>query len=143
MTNAGEYLLSLPQHLDNMHDDDLARATSLSGGSNAAQEPATSEAWIAKIAEASAELLLKEVRAIASLTDQGAAQLSADLEYFSNIVAALSLAPPSALIAWYKCASAPRDEYEDFARAATSEGIDVRVVRAAAATRGIKLSSSL
>ena len=143
MTNAGEYLLSLPQHLDNMHDDDLARATLLSGDSNAAQEPATSEAWIAKIAEASAELLLKEVRAIASLTDQGAAQLSADLEYFSNIVAALSLAPPSALIAWYKCASAPRDEYEDFARAATSEGIDVRVVRAAAATRGIKLSSSL
>ena len=48
---------------------------------------ATSEDWIAKIAEASADLVLKEVQSISSLSDQGAAQLSADLEYFSNIVA--------------------------------------------------------
>ena len=29
MTNAGEYLLSLPQHLDGINDDDLARTSSL------------------------------------------------------------------------------------------------------------------
>jgi len=141
MTNAGEYLLSLPQHLDGINDDDLARTSSLatSDDESASRDMATSEDWIAKIAEASADLVLKEVQTIPSLTDQGAAQLSADLEYFSNIVTALSLTPPSALLAWYKCVSASRDEYDEFARTAATEGIDARVVKAAAAVRGIQL----
>ena len=62
MTNAGEYLLSLPQHLDGINDDDLARTSSLATSEeSAAQDVATSEDWIAKIAEASADLVLKEV----------------------------------------------------------------------------------
>jgi len=144
MTNAGEYLLSLPQHLDGINDDDLARTSSLATSEeSAAQDVATSEDWIAKIAEASADLVLKEVQSISSLSDQGAAQLSADLEYFSNIVAALSLTPPSALLAWYKCVGASRDEYDEFARTAAAEGIDARIVKAAAATRGIQLRSTI
>ena len=138
MTNAGEYLLSLPQHLDGANDDDIPRTVSLSDDVRSGQD--TSEDWIAKIAEASAELLLKEVQSIGSLTEQGAAQLAVDLEYFSNIVAALSLDPPSALSAWYRCVSVPREEYDAFARSANAEGIDARIVRAVAATRGIASS---
>jgi len=131
MTNAGEYLLSLPQHLDTAHDD--------AADGDEGRPVIPSEAWIARIAEASADLLLKEVQSIKSLTEQGSAQLAADLEYFSNIVAALALAPPDTLIAWCKCVSTSSGEYGTFARSAESLGIDARVVNAAAATRGIHL----
>jgi hypothetical protein len=131
MTNAGEYLLSLPQHLDNAHEETA----------NGESKPTVaSEAWIARIAEASADLLLKEVQSIRSLTEQGAAQLAADLEYFSNIVAALALAPPDALVAWCTCVSTPSGEYGTFARGTEAANIDARVVNAVAAIRGIPLA---
>lgn len=136
VTNAGEYLLSLPQHLDGANDEEASRVTA----PNTDSSSSSSEDWIAKIAESSAELLLKEVGSIQKLTEQGAAQLAVDLEYFSNIVAALSLEPPGALSAWCKCVSAPRDEYEAFARSAASAGMDIRIARDVAAKRGITIS---
>lgn len=137
MTNAGEYLLSLPQYLDNLHDDDTVRVTAPVAGESF-NDSATAEVWIGKVAEASAELVLKEVQAIKALSEQGSAQLAADLEYFSNIVAALSLSPPETLIAWCKCVSTPGDEYVAFAR--SPDGVDPRVVRAVAAAREIALT---
>ena len=131
VTNAGEYLLSLPQHLDNAHEETA---------DGESKPVVASEAWIARIAEASADLLLKEVQSIRSLTEQGAAQLAADLEYFSNIVAALALMPPDALVAWRVCVGTPSGEYGTFARGTESESIDARVVNAVAAIRGIPLA---
>ena len=136
MTNAGEYLLSLPQHLDGANDEEVSRATDLNDYSSSS----SSEDWIAKIAESSAALLLKEVGSIQKLTERGAAQLAGDLEYFSNIVAALSLDPPGALSTWCECVSAPRDEYEAFARSAVSAGKDIQIARDVAAKRGITIS---
>lgn len=137
MTNAGEYLLSLPQYLDNLHDDDAVRIIAPVAGESF-DDSATAEVWIGKVAEASAELVLKEVQAIKALSEQGSAQLAADLEYFSNIVAALSLSPPEMLIAWCKCVSTPVDEYIAFAH--SPDGVDPRVVRAVAAARDIVLT---
>lgn len=45
-----------------------------------------------------------------------------------NIVVAFLFALFSAFIVWYKCASAFRDEYEDFVCVVILEGIDVCVV---------------
>jgi hypothetical protein len=143
VTNAGEYLLSLPQHLDSMHDDEVTKlaAISIAADTNEpTQQLNTSESWIAKVAEASAEMFLKEVQSMKVLTDRGAAQLAADLEYFSNIVAALSLAPPNALIAWCKCVSTPRDEYAALISDSANNGIDSRIARAVAALRDITLA---
>ena len=168
MTNAGEYLLSLPQHLEAIADaEEEARArAAANAAADVAREagddasrvgvaPASTSTpdelepelelgpeieageWMADVAEAACGLLLGEVRRVRALSEPGAAQLAADVEYFINVVAALSLEPPRALVAYGACCAASRDSYAILA--GDDEGMDRDVVRAVAAMRGISL----
>ena len=92
---------------------------------------------MADVAEAACGLLLGEVRRVRALSEPGAAQLAADIEYFINVVAALSLEPPRALVAYGACCAASRDSYAILS--GDDEGMDRDVVRAVAAMRGISL----
>jgi len=167
MTNAGEYLLSLPQHLEAIaeaaeeeKDAATVAATAAAVAAAAGDDQAATVAvannppalddvepeleageWMSKVAEAASGLLLAEVRAIPALTEPGAAQLAADLEYFTNIVTALSLEPPAALRTYAVCAATARDSYGISVREDTLEGrrLDEDVVRAVASLRGIPL----
>ena len=169
MTNAGEYLLSLPQHLEAIAEaaaEEKGAAAAISAGTStenedngehqpgsatsaaatAATAPSTNDdhepeleagEWMAKVAEAASGLLLTEVRSIGALTEPGAAQLAADLEYFTNIVAALSLETPTALHTYAVCCAATRDSYSISVQ--EDQDLDKDVVRAVAAMRGITL----
>lgn len=162
VTTAGEYLLSLPQHLESIADaaeEERAAAAAAAGEmgrvgleeGEPAKSPTAADAeaataaehfdsgeWMTRVAEAAAGLLLAEVRAITTLGEPGAAQLAADLEYFNNIISALFSEPPSALRTYAVCAAAARDSYAISVR--DVEGMDEDVIRAVAKARGIKLN---
>ena len=161
VTTAGEYLLSLPQHLESIADaaeEERAAAAAvgemervgLQEDGEPAKSPTAADAeaahavehfdsgeWMARVAETATGLLLTEVRGITRLGEPGAAQLAADLEYFNNIISALFSEPPSALRTYAVCAAAARDSYAISVRDA--EGMDEDVIRAVAKARGIKL----
>ena len=161
VTTAGEYLLSLPQHLESIADAaEEERAAAAAAGEmgrvgleegEPAKSPTAADAeaaaaaehfdsgeWMTRVVEAAAGLLLAEVRGITTLGEPGAAQLAADLEYFNNIISALFSEPPSALRTYAVCAAAARDSYAISVR--DVEGMDEDVIRAVAKARGIKLN---
>ena len=148
MTNAGEYLLSLPQHLEAIaeaKEEAKEEARNAEADAEAGDDDAKTSTpdepdieageWMADVAEAACGLLLGEVRRVRALSEPGAAQLAADIEYFINVVAALSLEPPRALVAYGACCAASRDSYAILS--GDDEGMDRDVVRAVAAMRGI------
>ena len=145
MTNAGEYLLSLPQLLEAIAEAREEESLSLSlaqeeeggvpegGGSSGSIDAGE---WMADVAEAAAGLLLAHARGVEALAEPGAAQMGADVEYFINVVAALSLEPPPQLVAYAACCAAPRDSYAIIAK---DEGVDQDVARAVARMRNIRI----
>lgn len=53
-----------------------------------------------QVAAGAAELYVRELAKITSLSESGAAQLAADLDYFCNVLAALGVAVPLQLVTW-------------------------------------------
>lgn len=54
----------------------------------------------AQVAAGAAQVYEGELRGVRQLSASGAAQLSADLDYFCNVLAALGVAVPPALLTW-------------------------------------------
>ena len=143
VTNAGEYLLSLPQTLEQIaearEEDRLAAAAgdeSNESGNKVADDAHRVELdageWMADVARLAGDALLLEIKNVKTLSEQGAAQLAADAEYFANVVAALAPEPPAALVAVASCCAAPRDAFAAFARseAGAAHGDVVKLVGA-------------
>ncbi|CAN6215996.1 unnamed protein product [Urochloa humidicola] len=104
VTSVGEYLLTLPQQLEPL-------AEGISGneaGNDEAQFFATE--WIFKVAEGATALFMEQLRGIHYITDRGAQQLAADIEYLSNVLSALSMPIPPFLSTFHACVSTPRDQ---------------------------------
>ncbi len=53
-----------------------------------------------QVAAGAAELYVRELARIGSLSSAGSAQLAADLDYFCNVLAALGVALPPQLVTW-------------------------------------------
>jgi hypothetical protein len=70
---------------------------------------------------------------------QGGAQLSTDVEYFVNLMAALHVDPHAPLLALQLAAGAPAADFAGLARSAAADGGPevARVLRALAAMRGL------
>ncbi len=111
ITAAGEYLMMLPQILESALASEGAIEADGGGGEDA--EEGSSEAaelvaeWVDRAALASCQLYLNELKKLKVLSPQGAGQLAADIEYFSNVLSTLGLAVPSALAAWQAALVAP------------------------------------
>ena len=56
---------------------------------------------------------MEQLRGIQYITDRGAQQLSADIEYLSNVLSALSMPIPPFLTTFHTCLSTPRDQIRD------------------------------
>uniref|UniRef100_A0A383V7S2 Conserved oligomeric Golgi complex subunit 7 n=1 Tax=Tetradesmus obliquus TaxID=3088 RepID=A0A383V7S2_TETOB len=148
VTAVGEYLMALPQQLEVLMGDEAAAA----GGSG--QEAAALQAEAAEGDELAAEWLDKVVRGagllyaeallqIKSLSPSGGAQLAADAEYIANVMAALAVAPPPALVTAQLFAAAPADAFGSLAEGAVAGGsADIKVLKAIAAMRGIEWSEA-
>ena len=129
VTNAGEYLLSLPQTLEQVAEArEMERAAAraaaealgspgkpaASSDAEAAEGPEAAAAdatdgafgpeldpgeWMADVARHAADALCAEIRGVTRLSETGAAQLAADAEYFANVVAALAPEPHASTLA--------------------------------------------
>ncbi|MCL7046287.1 hypothetical protein MKW94_027037 [Papaver nudicaule] len=113
VTRVGEYLLTLPQQLE-----PLAEGISSDGNTDEAQFFATE--WMFKVAEGATALYMEQLRGIQFITDRGAQQLSVDIEYLSNVLAALSMPIPPLLATFHTCLSTPRDELRDLVKSVDS-----------------------
>jgi hypothetical protein len=117
ITAAGEYLMMLPQVLESALATEERNESSTIGNSTGEHlgesGEDTSEAaelvaeWVDRAALASCQLYLNQLKKLKGLSPQGAGQLAADIEYFSNVLSTLGLAAPSALAAWQAALVAP------------------------------------
>lgn len=110
VTSVGEYLLTLPQQLEPLAEG----ISSNEGGTDEAQFFATE--WMFKVAEGATALFMEQLRGIHYITDRGALQLSADIEYLSNVLAALSMPIPPFLSTFHTCLSTPRDQLRNLVK---------------------------
>ncbi|KAL4421182.1 hypothetical protein ABPG77_003365 [Micractinium sp. CCAP 211/92] len=131
ITSVGEYLMMLPQQLESalLSDENTDEAGQLVAD------------WIDKVALDTASVYQQQLASLPGLSAQGAAQLAADLEYFSNVLSTLGVAVPPSLAAWQAATAAPLEGLAAVAEAA-AEGGDASsqaAVQMAARLRGIAL----
>lgn len=99
--------------------------------------------WIDRIALSAAQLYHEQMSQMQSLSEQGSAQLAADLEYFTNVLTTLGVAIPSVLATWHAATSAPADQIllvAEAARESEDPGTS-GIVEVVAKLRGLKVST--
>lgn len=82
-----------------------------------------------------------QLACLPGLSPQGAAQLAADLEYFSNVLSTLGVVVPPSLAAWQAAAAAPAEGLPPLAGAA-GDAPARAAVRAVARLRGVQLGAA-
>jgi hypothetical protein len=138
VTSAGENLMMLPQLLES------ALAADEGAGDEGGQLAA---GWIDRAAAAAAAAYQQQLAQVGALSVQGAAQLAADLEYFTNVLGTLGVEVPAGLAAWQAAAAGPDAEALRVLAAAAAEGGDggeaAGVVSLVARLRGFTLATPL
>uniref|UniRef100_A0A2P2KE02 Conserved oligomeric Golgi complex subunit 7 n=1 Tax=Rhizophora mucronata TaxID=61149 RepID=A0A2P2KE02_RHIMU len=119
VTSIGEYLLTLPQQLE-----PLVEGISNSDGSNEEAQDFAAE-WMFKVAEGATALYLEQLRGIQYVTDRGAQQLCADIEYLSNVLSALLVDHSPVLATFLTCFSTPRDQLKDLLTSDSGNQLDL------------------
>lgn len=97
--------------------------------------------WYAhvQVAEGAMAVYIEQIREIQGLSDRGANQLSADIEYLSNVLTALSMSIPPALHTFHVCVSTPRNKLSEVGE---QDGIDNATFRLVCKMRQVKLDSA-
>ncbi|CAH8330420.1 unnamed protein product [Eruca vesicaria subsp. sativa] len=119
VTSVGEYLLTLPQQLE-----PLAEGISTNGDANNEDAQFFATEWMFKVAEGATALYMEQLRGIQYISDRGAQQLCVDIEYLSNVLAALSMPIPPVLATFQTCLSTPRDELKDVMKSEAGSELD-------------------
>ncbi|XP_033139258.1 conserved oligomeric Golgi complex subunit 7-like [Brassica rapa] len=119
VTSVGEYLLTLPQQLE-----PLAEGISTNGDSNNEDAQFFATEWMFKVAEGATALYMEQLRGIQYISDRGAQQLCVDIEYLSNVLAALSMPIPPVLATFQTCLATPRDELKDVMKSDAGSELD-------------------
>ncbi|TVU08484.1 hypothetical protein EJB05_41889 [Eragrostis curvula] len=133
VTSVGEYLLTLPQQLEPL-------AEGISGNetvNDEAQFFATE--WIFKVAEGATALFMEQLRGIQYITDRGAQQLAADIEYLNNVLSALSMPIPPFLSTFHACVSTPRDQVRGMIKSDGGSQLDLPTAHLVCKIRRISL----
>ncbi|KAH9309805.1 hypothetical protein KI387_037716 [Taxus chinensis] len=129
ITSIGEYLLTLPQQLEPL---------ALGGGTtglNTHADASTDEAqffateWMFKVAEGATTLYIEQLRGIQSISDRGAQQLSADIEYLCNVLSALSKPTPPVLATFHNCLTTSREQLRELVKSDTLGQLDMPTAR--------------
>ncbi|CAG9465299.1 unnamed protein product [Pedinophyceae sp. YPF-701] len=96
-TTVGEHLMALPALLEPLAEgaDDADAAN----GDDAPQD-FDAERWLDALGSSAADVVIQALAGVPRLSDAGAAQMAADLEYVGNVLSALGVAAPPSLQAW-------------------------------------------
>ncbi|KAF8412995.1 hypothetical protein HHK36_000967 [Tetracentron sinense] len=133
VTSVGEYLLTLPQQLE-----PLAEGISNSNGNTDEAQFFATE-WMFKVAEGATALYMEQLRGIQFITDRGAQQLSADIEYLSNVLSALSMPIPPILATFHTCLSTHRDRLRDLVKSESGNQLDLPTAHLVCKIRRVNL----
>ncbi|KAF5731066.1 embryo yellow protein [Tripterygium wilfordii] len=133
VTSVGEYLLTLPQQLE-----PLAEGIASSDANNDDAQFFATE-WMFKVAEGATALYMDQLRGIQYITDRGAQQLSVDIEYLSNVLAALSMPIPPVLATFHTCLSTPRDQLKDLVKSDMGNQLDLPTANLVCKIRRVSL----
>ncbi|XP_042505329.1 conserved oligomeric Golgi complex subunit 7 [Macadamia integrifolia] len=133
VTSIGEYLLTLPQQLEPLAEG----ISSTDTNTDEAQFFATE--WMFKVAEGATALYVEQLRGIQYITDRGAQQLSADIEYLSNVLSALSMPIPQFLSTYHSCLSTPRDQLRDLLKSDAAAQLDLPTAQLVCKIRRVTL----
>lgn len=82
---------------------------------------------------------MEQLRGIQYITDRGALQLSADIDYLSNVLSALSMPIPPILATFQICLSTPREQLKDLLTTDSGNQIDVLTANLVCKMRRVKL----
>lgn len=94
-----------------------------------------------QVAAGAADLFASELQHIRSLSQQGAKQLAADLEYFCNVLAALGVSLPPILGTWQVALAWPTEEFAVMSNnCLQDESIDRAAIEQLARVRNLGLS---
>ncbi|XP_065871438.1 conserved oligomeric Golgi complex subunit 7 [Euphorbia lathyris] len=133
VTSVGEYLLTLPQQLEPLAEG----ISNMDANNDEAQFFATE--WMFKVAEGATALYMEQLRGIQYITDRGAQQLSADIEYLSNVLSALSMPIPPVLATFHTCLSTPRDQLKNVVRSDAENQLDLPTANLVCKMRRVSL----
>eukprot|EP00241_Pyramimonas_parkeae_P016908 CAMPEP_0114299448 /NCGR_PEP_ID=MMETSP0059-20121206/12979_1 /TAXON_ID=36894 /ORGANISM="Pyramimonas parkeae, Strain CCMP726" /LENGTH=798 /DNA_ID=CAMNT_0001421921 /DNA_START=64 /DNA_END=2460 /DNA_ORIENTATION=+ len=133
VTTVGEYLLTLPQQLESLS---AGSGQDNREGDEADDVAFFASSWLTKVALGTAEMYLEQLLRIETLSDKGAQQAAADLEYLCNVYAALGETVPTPLITFMQCSVTMRDAFTDMVKA-EGPALDSKVVDKVAKMRGI------
>ncbi|KAI5075080.1 hypothetical protein GOP47_0009156 [Adiantum capillus-veneris] len=125
VTSMGEYLLTLPQQLEPIMigGGGSGQTSDIAGDSiNDSQFFATE--WMFKVAEGATSLYTDQLRGIQFLSDRGAQQLSADIDYLSKVLSALSMQVPLVLATFQACLQVPKEKLAEFVKLDSSKYLD-------------------
>ncbi|KAG1654116.1 hypothetical protein FOA52_007460 [Chlamydomonas sp. UWO 241] len=155
VTTIGEYLMTMPQQLEVLVEAGESAAAAAAaaaadggaagGGSGAVGvsgvdvdvEELAAE-WLDRVVSGAATLVAGAVGSIPALGQQGGAQLSADVEYFCNVMAALHSQPPASLLTVQLFAGLPAELFrQGAAQAAEDGGADAATLAALTTMRGL------
>lgn len=82
---------------------------------------------------------MEQLRGIQYITDRGAQQLSADIEYLSNVLSALSMPIPPALATFHTCLSIAREQLHDLVKSDGGSQLDLPIAHLVCKIRRIAL----
>ncbi|KAK7454688.1 hypothetical protein BaRGS_00039554, partial [Batillaria attramentaria] len=140
ITKIGQYLMTLPQHLDPFTVQDSPALTVALRHSKlpytSEQEPPEhlADLWLESVARGTMHVFAEEMLKIQELTPHGTKQLITDLEYLTNVLDDLGLQTSETLTQIDALLRATPDEFSDRA-----EMMPQRVAHTIAALRGIEL----
>lgn len=92
-----------------------------------------------QVAEGATALFVEQLRGIQYLTDRGAQQLSADIDYLSNVLSALSMPIPPVLSTFQTCFSTPREQLRDLVKSDSGDPLDPLTANLACKMRRVSL----
>ncbi|CAF2322071.1 unnamed protein product [Brassica napus] len=115
----------------------LAEGISTNGDSNNEDSQFFATEWMFKVAEGATALYMEQLRGIQYISDRGAQQLCVDIEYLSNVLAALSMPIPPVLATFQTCLATPRDELKDVMKSDAGSELDFPTANLVCKTRRI------
>eukprot|EP00250_Pteridium_aquilinum_P011176 c19884_g1_i1 orf=304-2817(-) len=123
VTSMGEYLLTLPQQLEPVM---MGGGT---GEDNVDDTQFFATEWMFKVAEGATSLYIDQLRGIQFLSDRGAQQLSADIDYLSKVLAALSMQVPPVLATFQACLQVSKEKLTELIKSDSGKHLDSATAR--------------
>eukprot|EP01027_Heterolobosea_sp_BB2_P013218 GEZU01019076.1.p1 GENE.GEZU01019076.1~~GEZU01019076.1.p1 ORF type:complete len:188 (-),score=51.84 GEZU01019076.1:400-963(-) len=134
ITQIGEHLLTLPQQLETLHQHHNHQADE--EGSHLADQ---AHYWLDMVSKGTVEALQERIMLLPRLSDSGAKQLAADIDYLFNVMSALSESPHPSLKVMSSLLSTPKEEFIKTMATTISSPSDKRIALKVAQLRGIAL----